>query len=172
MKRLLLVAASALLVSATAQAQVINTPNSETCTRNFDSSYVLQLAARGFYTSQILSSYHTAFSAGGSGRGGGYKPGHTTVTYSQITSVTVSDSAGRLLATFTNTPTSYNGHQLDNQAGSFISTTRSVTIEVIGICKSWHGLPRTTPILALGTANFTLSVNGPPLPPPARQRDD
>jgi len=165
MKTFLRAATALLVLSAGAQAQVINAPITEACTADFDSLYSLQVAKGGLYTGQVLGHYTTAYSAGGSGRGGGYKQGHTTVTYSQISSVVVRDSNGQLLAAFANTPNNANGYQLDNFQGSFVASTRSITVEVAGSCEYWYGVTGTPVVLGPGNANFTLSVDGPPLPP-------
>jgi hypothetical protein len=166
MKRVALLAAVALALSSGSFAQVLNVSNSEACNTTFDNSYLVQVVPGGTYTGTVLSVYNTSYSAGGSGRGGGYKPGHTTVTYSRIHSVTVKDANGKILATFTNAPTVYSGRQFDDQMGTFVSGTKYVTVEVSGACEYWYGTSGTTPVLAPGAATFTLKVTGPPLPPP------
>ena len=164
MNRFLLLSFLASALGVSASAQVLNAPNNESCTETFDNVYSVKVVPLGVYTGQVLSLYTTAYSAGGSGKGGGYKPGHTTITYSQISSVTVKDSNGNLLATFTDTPTYSNGYQLDNQQGTFTSKTQYVSIEVTGTCEYWYGTTGDTPQLAPGTASFTLTIDGPPLP--------
>jgi hypothetical protein len=151
-----------------ALAAPLNAPASKPCNGRFSSAFPFHVIAGSSYEVRVAGTYGRTSS--GSGRGGGYRTRHAALHYSRISEVTVRDAAGRIVATPERVQKRGTYGPVDRFAGSFVSQTDEIAVSIAGTC--WTAPPRRDKAseASPGRATFTLVVDGPAPPRPARPR--